>query len=346
MSEIPSARVIIIGGGPAGYTAALYNARARLEPICFEGYASGGQIARSARVENFPGHAGGISGADLSDLIRQQAVDFGATVITDDVQSVDLSATPFQVNTADREYSAEAVIIATGASSRRLGLPSEDEYDGRGVCYCAVCDGPFFTNQRVVVVGGGDAAAEEALMLSNIAASVVVVHRRRDFRATASIQTAMNQTSNIRVLTPVVVEEILGEELGVTGVRVRDTESGVETVLPAEGVFVAIGHEPASGLFTTWLAADGHGFLQTADGGTETSVPGVFVAGDVGDPRYRQAVTAAASGCAAAIDAERWLMSRLGHPEADARAEILDVARRNAELPDTAAPDLKVTVTE
>ena len=343
MSETTSAQVIIIGGGPAGYTAALYSARARLEPICFEGYASGGQIARSARVENFPGHVGGISGAELSDLIRQQAVDFGATVITDDVASVDLSAAPFQVKTADRAYAADAVIAATGASSRRLGLASEDEYDGRGVCYCAVCDGPFFADQRVVVVGGGDAAAEEALMLSNIADSVVMVHRRRDFRATASILAAVADTANIRMLTPVVVDEILGEELGVTGVRVRDIESGAETILPAEGVFVAIGHEPASGMFTTWLEADEHGFLQTADGTTETRVPGVFVAGDVGDPRYRQAITAAASGCTAAIDAERWLMSRRGRRAADVRAEILDVAQKNAGLNAPAAPATDVT---
>jgi thioredoxin reductase (NADPH) len=337
MSEIQSARVIIIGGGPAGYTAALYNARARLEPICFEGYASGGQIARSARVENFPGHAGGISGAELSDLIRQQALEFGATVVTDDVESVDLSAAPFQVKTADREYAADAVIVATGASSRRLGLASEDEYDGRGVCYCAVCDGPFFTNQKVVVVGGGDAAAEEALMLSNIAESVVLVHRRRDFRATATIRAAVADTANIRILTPMVVEEILGEELGVTGVRLRDVESGTETTVPAEGVFVAIGHEPASGLFTAWLQADEQGFLQTANGTTETRVPGVFVAGDVGDPRYRQAITASASGCTAAIDAERWLMSRRGQHGAEAHTEMLDVAHRNAELNDLAA---------
>jgi thioredoxin reductase (NADPH) len=337
MSEVQSSRVIIIGGGPAGYTAALYNARARLEPICFEGYASGGQIARSARVENFPGHAGGISGAEISDLIRQQALEFGATIITDDVESVDLSGTPFPVKTADREYAAEAVIVATGASSRRLGLTSEDEYDGRGVCYCAVCDGPFFANQRVVVVGGGDAAAEEALMLSNIAESVVLVHRRRDFRATATIRAAVADTANIQILTPFVVDEILGEELGVTGVRVRDIESGTEMTVPAEGVFVAIGHEPASGLFTNWLKTDEHGFLQTAHGTTETCVPGVFVAGDVGDPRYRQAITAAASGCTAAIDAERWIMSRRGQPSADARAEIIDVAERNAVLTEQAA---------
>jgi thioredoxin reductase (NADPH) len=256
MSETLSAPIIIIGGGPAGYTAALYAARARQDPICLEGYASGGQIARSARVENFPGHIGGISGAELCDLIRQQAVECGATIVTDDVQSVDLSAAPFQVRTADRQFTAEALIVATGASSRRLGLASEDEYDGRGVCYCAVCDGPFFANQAVVVVGGGDAAAEEALALSNIAESVVLVHRRREFRATASIQAAVAQAPNIRVRTPYVVDEILGAELGVTGVRLRDVESGAEAILPAEGVFVAIGHEPASELFTTWLEAD------------------------------------------------------------------------------------------
>jgi len=332
MNDAVASRMIIIGGGPAGYTAALYGARARLEPICIEGYAAGGQIARSGQIDNFPGFPGGIAGADLGERIRTQAMDFGAVMRTEEVESVDLTGPTFRVATADHEYEAESVIVATGAQPRRLDMPSEDEYEGRGVCYCAICDGPFFAGQRVVVVGGGDAAVEEAIALSNIASSVVLVHRRREFRASATSLAALGSTAKIRVHTPAVVSEILGEELGVTGVRVRDLDTGTESVLPADGVFVAIGHDPANGLFTKWLDIDDYGYLRATAGSTATRIPGVFVAGDIADPRYRQAITASASGCAAAIDAERWLVGRRGAQAMAARGAMVDVDARNTGL--------------
>lgn len=273
-----------------------------------------------------------MSGAELGDLIRRQAVDFGAVIRSDEVVSVDFSESRLRVVSGDGEYDAEAVIVATGARSRRLGLASEDEFEGRGVCYCAICDGPFFAGQRVVVVGGGDVAAEEALALSNIAASVTLVHRRTEFRANHTIRAAVADKANIRVLTPQVVAEIVGGDLGVTGVRLRDVDTGAETFLDTDGVFVAIGHVPASGLFTDWLDTDDYGFLRMTGEGTATRIPGVFVAGDVTDPRYRQAITAAASGCAAAIDAERWLMGRQGERIVAARNANREVSARNTRL--------------
>jgi thioredoxin reductase (NADPH) len=310
MGEIETVRIVIVGGGPAGYTAAIYAARGGLEPICIEGYASGGQIVRSGEVHNFPGYPGGIPGSDLADRMREQAIEFGARIVTDEVAAVDLGGTPFTVTTSDRTYHADAVIIATGASSRRLGLPSEDEFDGRGVCYCAICDGPIFTGQRVAVVGGGDAAVEEALALARLAKSVTLIHRRTELRASGALRASLAESS-IEVLIPYVVDEVLGGDLGVHGVRVRDLVTGGVRDLEVEGFFVAIGHVPASELFVQWLKVDSHGFLVTAPRSTATSMPGVFAAGDVADPRYRQAITAAASGCAAAIDAERWLLSQL-----------------------------------
>lgn len=310
MSESESVRVLIVGGGPAGYSAAIYAGRAGLSPLCVEGYGSGGQIIRSSRIDNFPSHPDGITGTDLAERIRAQAIQHGARLVMADVESVDLSASPFTVVTADRRYLAETVIVATGASSRRLGLRSEDEFDGAGVCYCAICDGPFFAGRRVLVVGGGDAAAEEALQLSKIAVSVLLVHRRGELRASAPMRAALMANPNVTLLTPYVVDEILGQHPeGVTGVRLRHVEHGTHHEEPVDGVFVAIGHEPASALFAPWLRLDEHGFVVTAAGSTATNVPGVFAAGDVADPRYRQAITAAASGCAAAIDAERWLLS-------------------------------------
>jgi thioredoxin-disulfide reductase len=309
VSDSEDAQIVIIGGGPAGYTAAIYAARAALNPVCIEGYASGGQIIRSEEVHNFPGYPGGITGTELADRMREQAVSFGAVIRTDEVASADLSGSPFEVVTSERVYRAQAVIVATGAQSRRLGLPSEDEYDGRGVCYCAICDGPLFAGQRVAVVGGGDAAVEEALALSRIASHVTLIHRRAQFKATATLLTAIASTQ-IEVLTPYVVTEIFGGDLGVSGIRVRDVGSGGTRDIEVDGCFVAIGHVPASGQFEGHLKRDPQGFLWTEPHTTETSVPGVFAAGDVADPRYRQAITAAASGCAAAIDAERWLLGR------------------------------------
>jgi thioredoxin reductase (NADPH) len=313
MIEPERSSIVVIGGGPAGYTAAIYAARGGLEPVCIEGYASGGQIVRSGEIHNFPGYPGGIAGNDLAERMREQAIAFGAKIATDEVVTANLSASPFTITTVENVYHADSVIIATGASSRRLGLPSEDEYDGRGVCYCAICDGPLFAGQRVAVVGGGDAAVEEALALSRIASHVTLIHRRNEFRANAAIRATLAD-SPVEVRTPYVVEEILGGETGVTGVRIRNVEDGKPEDLPVEGFFVAIGHVPASDLFDEYLKTDSHGFLVTESGTTATNVPGVFAAGDVADPRYRQAITAAASGCAAAIDAERWLLSRRSQP--------------------------------
>jgi thioredoxin-disulfide reductase len=316
MSDPRSARIVIIGGGPAGYTAAIYAARSALRPVCIEGYDSGGQIVRSGEVHNFPGYPDGIAGSDLADRMRGQAVGFGAEIVTSEVDFVDLAASPFTVVTAEQTYLADAVIVATGARSRRLGLPSEDEYDGRGVCYCAICDGPLFAGQKVAVVGGGDAAVEEALALSRLADEVTLIHRRRELRANAALRATL-AASPVQVVTPCVVTDVLGNEMGVTGVRVRDVSDGAVRDVDVEGLFVAIGHEPASGMFETWLKLDSHGFLWTESGTTATSVPGVFAAGDVADPRYRQAITAAASGCAAAIDAERWLLGQQPGAPAD-----------------------------
>jgi thioredoxin reductase (NADPH) len=303
------ARVVIIGGGPAGYSAALYAARGALAPLCLEGYDYGGQISRSGEVFNFPGFPGGIRGDELTARMRQQAVDFGAEIITADVDFVDLTGSPFTVVTAGQTYLADAVILATGANARRLGLPSEEQYEGRGVCYCATCDGPLFAGMPVAVVGGGDAAVEEALALAQIASHVTLIHRRPELRANASLRTAL-AASPIEVVTPYVATDILGDDAGVTGVRLRHVIDSTSRELGVDGLFVAIGHVPATGLFDTWLELDSHGFVTTVGGTTATSVPGVFAAGDLADPRYRQAVTAAASGCQAAIDAERWLLGR------------------------------------
>ncbi len=307
MSEVEPVNVAIIGGGPAGYTAAIYAARGGLTSVCLEGDEPGGQIVRSAGLHNFPGFPGGIAGLELSDRMRAQVVELGGRTVTAHVRSVDLGASPFTVRTGRSDFAADAVIVATGATFNRLGLPSEAEFEGRGVCYCAICDGPLFAGQRVAVVGGGDVAAEEALALADIADSVVLVHRRAEFRAHAANLAALAATPNITVLTPHVATEILGDASGVTGLRTRNVTSGECGEAEVDGVFVSIGQTPNSDLFTEWLPADESGYLLTEPGTAMTRVPGVFVAGEVGDPTYRQAVTAAASGCRAALDAERWL---------------------------------------
>jgi thioredoxin reductase (NADPH) len=300
--------LVIIGGGPAGYTSAIYAARAGLRPVCVEGYASGGQITRSSEIHNFPGYPDGIVGAELADRMRAQAARFGARLVTAQAVNVELAERPFTVDTDQGRYLANAVIVATGAQPRRLGLPAETAYEGRGVCYCAICDGQFFAGRRVAVVGGGDVAAEEALVLSRIAREVVLVHRRTEFRASAANRSALARTPNITILTPQVVTDIIGtEDDGVTGVQLRDLATEATRSVDVDGVFVAIGHQPATALFDRWLKVGEDGFLSTDPFTTATNVPGVFAAGDVVDARYRQAVTAAASGCAAAIDAERWL---------------------------------------
>ena len=308
--------VIIIGGGPAGYTAALYTARANLEPLVIEGFTWGGQLMITSDVENYPGYADGIMGPAMMADFRRQAERFGAEFLTDDVTRVDFSERPFRVYVGDDEYRADAVIVATGASARQLGLPSEQLLQGRGVSYCATCDAAFFRQRTVVVVGGGDSAMEEANFLTRFADKVIVVHRREEFRASPIMLDRARDNGKVEFVLNAVVEEVLGEEAGhVTGVRVRDTVSGEDRVIPADGVFVAIGHDPTTALFLDWLDHDEQGYLVTDPRSTRTNIPGVFAAGDVQDHTYRQAVTAAGSGTMAALDAQRYLEDERHHPE-------------------------------
>lgn len=302
------AAVVVVGGGPAGYTAALYAARAGLRPICVEGYESGGQIARTKQLENFPGFPDAVGGQELADRIREQAVRCGARMVFEDATAVDLGERPFRVETTGPTFVTQALIVATGSRPKQLGVPGEAELTGRGVAFCAICDGPMFAGRRVVVVGGGDAAVEEALSLRVIASHVTLLHRRDEFRAGAASQNALRAATDITVRTPVAVEEVVGDdELGLTGLKIRDLETGAVEYLETDGLFIAVGQKPTSALFTPWVEADPNGFLRVEPGTTRTNVPGVFAAGDVADPRYRQAVTAAGFGCMAAIDAERWL---------------------------------------
>jgi len=306
--------LIIIGGGPAGYTAALYSARANLRPLVIEGFQWGGQLMITSDVENYPGFADGIIGPQLMGEFRRQAERFGAEFVADDVTRVDFSERPFRVYVGDDEYRAESVVVATGATARQLGLDSERALHGRGVTYCAVCDAAFYRDKEVVVVGGGDSAMEEAVFLTKFASKVTVVHRRDEFRASQIMLDRARQNGKIEFLTPFVVEEALGSDEGkLTGVRLRDVETDEVRDLPVDGLFVAIGHDPTTALFVDQLDHDGDGYLVTQPGSTATNVEGVFAAGDVVDHVYRQAVTAAGMGCMAALDAERWLAVREGH---------------------------------
>jgi thioredoxin reductase (NADPH) len=308
--------VIIIGGGPAGYTAALYTARANLSPLVIEGFNWGGQLMITSDVENYPGYADGVLGPAMMADFRRQAERFGAEFVTDDVTRVDFSEHPLRVFVGDVEHRAGAVIVATGASARQLGLPSEQTLQGRGVSYCATCDGAFFRDKVVVVVGGGDSAMEEATFLSRFAAKVYVVHRRTEFRASPIMVDRARANEKIEFVLNAVVEEVLGMEDGrVTGVRLRDTETGEPSELEADGVFVAIGHDPTTALFLDWLDHDDQGYLVTEPGSTRTNIPGVFASGDVQDHTYRQAVTAAGSGTMAALDAQRYLEEQQHRPE-------------------------------
>ena len=299
--------VIIIGSGPAGYTAALYAARARLQPLVFEGsVTAGGALMNTTDVENFPGFPDGILGPDLMDQLRKQAERFGAELVPDDVTEVDLAATPKVVKVAEHAYLARTVIIATGSGYRELGVPGEKRLSGHGVSWCATCDGFFFREQDIAVVGGGDSAMEEATFLTRFARSVTIVHRRAALRASKIMQDRALANPKIRFVWDTEVAEVLGEDR-VGGLRLRNVTTGEESVLPVTGLFVAIGHDPRSELFTGQLPLDADGYLEVAQPSSRTAIDGVFAAGDVVDRTYRQAVTAAGTGCAAAIDAERWL---------------------------------------
>ncbi len=305
--------LIIVGGGPAGYTAALYAARADLEPLVIEGFQWGGQLMITSDVENYPGYADGVMGPEMMADFRRQAERFGAEFITDDVTKVDFSEQPLRVWVGGDEYQARAVIVATGASARWLGIESEEQHKGRGVSACATCDAAFFRDKDVYVVGGGDSAFEEALFLSKFASRVHLVHRRDEFRASKIMIDRAEQNEKLDFVLNAVVEEIVGD-VRVEALRLRSTATDATWEVPADGLFVAIGHDPNTSLFVDQLDHDENGYLVTKPGSTETNIPGVFAVGDVQDHTYRQAITAAGSGCMGALDAERFLAALSGHP--------------------------------
>jgi len=306
-------KLIIVGSGPAGYTAAVYAARAALDPVLITGVEVGGQMTTTTDVDNWPGDDHGVQGPELMERMKRHAERFGTQLIYDTVNAVDLRRRPFELTADSGEYSCDALIVATGASAKYLGLPSEEAYKGRGVSACATCDGFFFKNQPVAVIGGGNTAVEEALYLSHIASRVTVVHRRDQFRAEKIMSNRLvekTETGNVEILWNHVLDEVLGDDAGVTGVRLKHTQGGGLREVPVQGVFVAIGHTPNTGIFEGQLEMEG-GYILVRSGtkgfATATSIEGVFAAGDVSDPIYRQAVTSAGSGCMAALDAERYL---------------------------------------
>jgi thioredoxin reductase (NADPH) len=302
--------VLIIGSGPAGYTAAIYVARAGLNPVLYQGTQPGGQLTITTDVENYPGYPEGVQGPRMMLDFQQQAQRFGTTMHAANVTAVDLSTHPYRV-TIDDQHTVEAktIIIATGASAKWLGLPSEKRLNGKGVSACAICDGFFFKGQEVAVVGGGDSAAEEASYLSNICSKVYMLVRRDKLRASVIMQQRVMSKPNIKILWQTEVEEILGAE-AVVGVRVMNNQTQQKQDIPLQGFFVAIGHQPNTAMFASYLNLDAQGYIQTVPGTTQTNVPGVFAAGDVQDAVYRQAVTAAGTGCMAALDAERFLAAQ------------------------------------
>jgi len=307
-------KLIIIGSGPAGLTAALYAARANMSPIVFEGIQPGGQLTITTEVENYPGFPKGVMGPELMEMFREQAARFGAQSLFKNITKVDFSSRPFRLWSDEEEYTADTVIVATGASAKLLDLPSEKEYMGYGVSACATCDGFFFKGLEVVVVGGGDTAIEEATFLTKFASKVTIVHRRDALRASKIMQEKAFKNPRVAFLWNSVVEEIIGKsengKKAVSAVRVRNVKTGAVSTLRTDGVFMGIGHKPNTELFQGQLEMDKVGYLITREGSTRTSIPGVFAAGDVADSVYRQAISAAGTGCMAAIDAERWLESQ------------------------------------
>jgi thioredoxin reductase (NADPH) len=304
--------VIIIGSGPAGLTAAIYAARSNLTPMMIEGYESGGQLTTTTEVENFPGFAHGIQGPELMSVMRTQAERFGTRFVTRNVTKVDFTQRPFKIWVEKELYLAKTIIISTGASAKYLGLPNEMRLIGKGVSACATCDGAFFKNQPVAVVGGGDTAMEEANFLTRFASKVYIIHRRSEFRASKIMADRVLKNPKVEVLWNSAMTDVLGDKL-VTGVKIKNVESGEERTLNVEGVFAAIGHKPNTDIFKGILDLNEVGYVVTKPRSTCTSVEGVFAAGDVQDPIYRQAITAAGTGCMAAIDAERWLEAIEGH---------------------------------
>lgn len=313
MSDVKHCRLLILGSGPAGYTAAVYAARANLKPVLVTGLEQGGQLMTTTDVDNWPGDPDGVQGPDLMDRMRRQAERFETEIVFDHINRVDLATRPFRLSGDSATYTCDALIVATGASARYLGLPSEQALRGRGVSACATCDGFFYRGQKVAVIGGGNTAVEEALYLSNIAAEVTLVHRRDSLRAEKILQQHLLEKAehgNVRLLWNHTVDEILGDATGVTGIRVSSTLDGSTRDMELHGVFIAIGHQPNTGIFADQLDMAG-GYIKVRGGSdgdaTATSVPGVFAAGDVMDHVYRQAITSAGSGCMAALDAEKYL---------------------------------------
>jgi thioredoxin reductase (NADPH) len=318
MSDAKHCRLLIVGSGPAGYTAAIYAARAGLEPVVITGLEQGGQLTTTTDVDNWPGDVEGLQGPQLMQRMLEHAQRFETEIVFDHIHTVDLGQRPFRLEGDSGVYTADALIVATGASAMYLGLPSEEKFKGKGVSACATCDGFFYRGQKVAVIGGGNTAVEEALYLSNIAAEVVLVHRRDELRAEKILQERLFQREregNVRILWDHVVDEVLGDDSGVTGLRVRNVRNEGLTELDLAGVFIAVGHAPNTDIFAGQLDMTG-GYLHVRSGtdgfATATSVPGVFAAGDVADHVYRQAVTSAGFGCMAALDAERWLDEQKG----------------------------------
>lgn len=311
MADSKHCRLLILGSGPAGYTAAVYAARAALDPVLITGIEQGGQLTTTTDVDNWPGDAEGVQGPELMQRMQKHAERFGTEIVFDHIHTADLSKRPFTLTGDAGSYTADALIIATGASAKYLGLESEEAFKGRGVSACATCDGFFYKNQPVAVIGGGNTAVEEALYLSNIASKVTVIHRRDSFRAEKILINQLMkkaETGNVEIIWNSTLDEVLGDDAGVTGMRVKSTEDGSTQDIAVQGVFIAIGHQPNTSMFKEQLNMQ-HDYI-ILQKGQQTSIPGVFAAGDVSDPIYRQAITSAGAGCMAALDAERFLESQ------------------------------------